>query len=134
MFLIIMEIGAHPGAQIDRFPHIDHPAICIFHQVTAGFIGQRIQDPLKMIRYSNHRAQDSNTTSDQQPAMLSNLQANYQGKDSLHFKSAKNNALFGNRHDLRVSKSQNLTSESLFFPPGWVIFTEIIKKSLIQFA
>ena len=73
MFLIIMEIGAHPGAQIDRFTHIDYPAVRIFHQVTASFVGQRIQDSLEMIGYGNHGAADSNTLSDQQPDMLSNL-------------------------------------------------------------
>jgi hypothetical protein len=36
-----VEVRAHPAAQVDSFAHINHLPGLLFHQVAAGFGGQR---------------------------------------------------------------------------------------------
>jgi hypothetical protein len=45
----IVEVRAHPGAQIDRLADVDDPPGFILHQVAAGLIGQGVQDALEVI-------------------------------------------------------------------------------------
>jgi hypothetical protein len=45
-----MEVRAHPGAQIDRFTHINDGTLGVFHDVTAGLGRQRSKDSLEVFR------------------------------------------------------------------------------------
>jgi len=43
-----VEVGAHPVAQVDCLTHINDITGAVFHNVTARFVGQRIQDSLQV--------------------------------------------------------------------------------------
>jgi len=52
---IIVEIGTDPVLQVDGFANIDHLAIGILHDVTAGFGRQGSQNPIQMVGYFHER-------------------------------------------------------------------------------